>query len=798
MRFKLTAILLTVLLSATSIAFAQTVTGTVFDAQTKQPLPGTNIIQQGTKTGTSTDSTGHFILNLDASARPVIVVSFVGYQTKAIDLEGKSKTAISVALVPTRILSGAVQVEALRVDSKSAITYENISQKEIKNRNFGQDVPYLLKMTPSVVTTSDAGNGVGYTGIRIRGVDPTRINVTLNGIPVNDAEEQAVYWVDLPDIASSIQSIQIQRGVGTSTNGAGAFGASLNIQTGGVNPNPFGEVNASYGSFRTRKFNIKMGTGLLKNGWTFSGRLSQINSDGYIERAWSNLRSAFLSGVHQGKKSLLQVNMILGKEKTYQAWYGVSGAIIDTNRRYNPYTYDNQTDNYWQNYYQALYSYQLRENWTVNGALFLTTGKGYYEEYEKDQNLQDYGLQPVVIGSDTVRTTDLIRRQWLDNDFFGMTYSTNYKQGNRWKLDVGGAYNIYLGGHFGRVIWARYFSNGNIRHTYYYNNANKKDFNSYAKFSYNLTPKLRTFTDFQLRRISYDFLGNGVVKINGKETIVPARQQARLTFFNPKAGLNYDFTNRQRVYASVSVGHKEPGRDEYVESTPQSRPKPEALYDLETGYRYSSPRLFLGLTGYLMYYHDQLILTGQINDVGAYIRKNVPRSYRMGVELQASVPLLPHLQWAGNATISRNKIIRYNQYIDNYDTGGQTVRTYHQTNIAFSPDLILHSILEYREGDFTAQFQTRYISRQYLDNTSHTGRSLDPYFVNDLRFHYDLGSLWEASDVELGCLLNNIFNELYSSNGYTYDYISGGQLNVDNYYYPQAGRNFLAQIRIRF
>ncbi len=789
---------LSILLFVQSLS-AQSVHGTVYDAKTKDPLPGANITQTGTTNGVATGNDGTFQLTLNDQKKNSLTISYVGYKTKTIDLEDRSNDQkLTIYLLPVTIMSDEVQIQGLRVDERSAVTHTDISQKEIEKQNLGQDIPYLLNYTPSVVTTSDAGAGVGYTGIRIRGVDPTRINVTINGIPLNDSEEQAVYWVDIPDLASSIQSMQIQRGVGSSTNGAGDFGASINIQTTKLEPDAYGDLTASYGSFNTQKYNLKVGTGLMKNGWSFNGRLSKIDSDGYIDRAFSHLKSFFLTGSHYGDRSLLSVNLFSGKEKTYQAWYGIEGSILDTNRTYNPYTYSNQTDNYVQTHLQVLYSYKLQDNWMLNGAVHYTKGAGYYEEYEQNQVLSDYNLKPVVLNSDTLNHSDLIRRKWLNNKFYGVTYSTNYKYGNVWSLDVGGAWNEYDGGHYGRVIWAQYFLNEDFPHTYYDNNATKKDFNIYGKYTYNLSDALSLYTDLQLRRVNYEFLGNGIVMRNGQEDIVPTQQSVGLTFFNPKAGFNYQFGSHNRLYASYGVGHKEPGRDEYVNSTPESRPSAETLYDLETGYRYETPQFFIGATGYWMRYINQLILTGQINDVGAYIRQNVKHSYRLGLELQGGLRLTEHFQWSGNATLSRNRISEYHHYIDNYDTGNQVEKTFHNTEIAFAPKLILHSIFRYDHDGFEADFRTRYVSKQYLDNTENDSRTIPSYFVSDIRLQYGVHFIPSIKNVQLTLLVNNIFNEMYEANGYTYEYISNGQLNAENYYYPQAGRNFLLQARVSF
>ena len=795
-----------ILFSSASL-FAQTISGTVTDAQSGEPLSGANIVQVGTSNGISADRDGSFTLELLNDEAQKISVSFVGYKTKTLEVSD-SEESYDISLVSQTIMSNEVFVRALRVDEASPMAYENISREEIERQNLGQDMPYMISSTPSVTTTSDAGTGIGYTGLRIRGVDQGRINVTVNGIPINDAESHSVFWVNMPDLASSVENIQIQRGVGTSTQGAAAFGATMNIQTSQMRADAYGEVNTAVGSFNTRKANVMLGSGLMENGWQFEGRLSKIESDGYIDRAFSDLKSFYLSGAKHGENSLLRVDVFSGAEQTYQAWYGVSESRLENgDRTHNPAgmekpnsPYGNQTDNYQQDHYQAHYSHQLSDNWNANVSLHYTYGRGYYEEYKADQALTEYNFNSIQLPDTTISQSDLVRQLWLDNHFYGGVFSTQYNnKDDRWSLTVGGGYNEYDGDHFGEVVWAEFAGDTDVENQYYDNNAFKTDFNTYVKAQYNITDGLSAFADAQIRHITYEFLGKDRQPTpGGGQQVVNVQQTDRLTFFNPKGGLTYNFQDNQRVYASMSVGNKEPTRDEYVNSTPENRPMHETLYDWEAGYKGNFDRFFVEANLYYMDYKNQLILTGEINDVGAYIRQNVPNSYRAGIELQAGVRLFENLEWSGNATISRNKIEEYTSYLDNYDTGGQEATTYTDTDIAFSPSFIANSKLRFNHNGFSAALNTKYVSKQYLDNTQTESRTLDPYLVNDLQLSYDWSTTPLLNSLEATLKVNNIFDEMYESNGYTYGYISGGERQFFNYYYPQAGRNIMLQLSFNF
>lgn len=783
---------------------AQTVRGAVYDAETGNPLQGANIVQLGTRNGVFTNANGQFSINLTEEGDRKIRITYVGYASREINTENAERP-LEIKLSPSVFKTNEIFVEALRVDESVPVASETLDRAEIEQKNYGQDVPYLLSSLTSVTTTSDAGAGIGYTGIRIRGVDPARINVTINGIPVNDAESHGVFWVNLPDLATSVENIQVQRGVGTSTNGAAAFGGSVNLQTSEMRSDPFGEINVGGGSFNTRRFNVQFGSGLMDNGWQVQGRLSKIDSDGYVDRAFSDLQSFYLSASHSGERSLLRADVFSGREKTYQSWYGISEEQLEEDRTFNPAgmerpgePYENQTDNYQQDYYQLHYSYDLMDNWSANASLHYTYGRGYYEEYQADEPFADYGLKPVVMRDTTINQTDLVRQLWLDNHFYGTVISTNYRQEN-WKLTVGGAYNEYRGDHFGEIVQAEFGRLPSTGDRYYENDAFKRDGNLYGKLNYSFSDAFSGYLDLQVRSIYYVFLGKDQQPIpGGGQEVVDVEQDDRLTFFNPKIGMVYHLPGNQRLFASFSVGNKEPTRDEYVNSTSATRPEHETLYDWEAGYEMNFERFFGGVNLYYMDYKNQLIPTGEINDVGSVVRQNVPDSYRAGIELQAGVHIIPELQWSTNATFSRNKIQEYTQFLDNFDTGNQVSETFRDTDIAFAPSFIGNSIISFTQNAFSAELTTKYVSQQYLDNTQTASRTIDPYLVNDLRLGYNFGGLSLVKNIKASVQFNNIFDEKYETNGYTFGFISGGETQYFNFYYPQAGRNFLARLSVEF
>lgn len=699
-----------------------------------------------------------------------------------------------------------VNVNALRAGEKTPVAFTNISEAEIEKGNLGQDLPYLISLTPSVVTTSDAGAGIGYSGFRIRGSDPTRINVTVNGIPLNDSESQGVWWVNMPDFSSSIENIQIQRGVGTSNNGGSAFGASVNLKTDGLNKEAYAITNNSVGSFSTLKNNVEFGTGLLNGKFAFDGRLSKISSDGYIDRATSDLKSLYLQGTYFGKKSVLKGIVFSGHELTYQAWNGVPLNYLDTNRTYNSYTYENEVDNYRQTHYQLHYSQQLSDVTNFNIAGHYTHGEGYYEQEKLNQSLNSYGLQDIFLGNDTITATNLVRRKWLNNDFGGFTYSLNHTIGDL-KLIFGGANSIYSGQHYGNVIWAQYASDASFNHQYYWNKAEKFDNNFYAKADYKYSDATQLYIDLQGRRIDYIFEG---LDADGNS----AEQEVNLEFFNPKFGLHHTLNKSQVLYASFGVANKEPNRSDYTESSAESRPTHETLYDTEIGYKKVGDKMTFGANFYFMNYENQLVMTGKMNDVGARTHVNVTESFRKGIEIEGTYKLTTKLTWAANMTLSENKIVTpFIEDVDNWDTGGVDQLIHENTDLAFSPNIIWTSQFNYQfDKNTSIDFISKYVGEQFIDNTSSEDRMLSDYLVNHLRLTYDWKSkIFKTAKVSLQ--VNNLFNNEYVNKAWVYRFISDNwdpresdhYVNADSErgynmagYFPQATTNYLLGLTLGF
>ncbi|PJJ80465.1 iron complex outermembrane receptor protein [Mucilaginibacter auburnensis] len=767
--------------------------------QAGEALPGATVIIQTLNANAITDVNGNYQFNNVAAGSYTLKVSYIGFAPvqKAIRIAGNAK--LDFELSNSGTITDEVTVNATRASAKSPTAFANLSKKDIEKNNSGRGFEYLLEQTPSTVVSSNAGAGVGYTGIRIRGSDGTRINLTVNGIPINDAESQGSFSVNLPDLASSINSIQVQRGVGTSTNGAASFGASINIQTNTRQDTAYAELNNSAGSYGTVKNTVNIGTGLLGDHFTFDGRLSRMLSDGYIERASSNLKSYFLSGAYYGKNNVLRLNVFSGQEKTYQAWNGVpEESVIAGDRRYNEVGYikktggfyDNQTDNYTQNHYQLLYDHQLTSKLSFSGALHYTRGFGYYEEYKNDQKLTNYGITPVVIGGTTISNTDLIRQLWLSNHFYGVTYNLNYKPGNNLNIILGGAYNEYKGDHYDKIMWTQASTNVPPGYEYARDFAKKTDFNVFSRAELTLGDFL-LYGDVQYRHIDYSFLGFD-------RNLNNVQQEALLDFFNPKVGVTYNISPSSNVYASLAVGNHEPNRNDFTNSTPASRPKSENLKDFEAGYRFGSKNFSANINGFYMLYKNQLVLTGSLNDVGAAIRTNIKDSYRAGIEVSTRLGITEQLTWLANATVSTNKVKNFDQYLYNADSDTYDLTQYKKTDIAYSPTFIAGSTLAYKPINNTEiAFISKYVSRQYLDNTSTVSRSLAAYFVNDVRLSYNF-KVKGVKNVGLGLLINNVFSEKYQSDGATYPTIEGGQINNYNYWFTQAPVNFLASLNVRF
>ena len=712
-----------------------------------------------------------------------------------ISLSGFAQEKVADTTKTKEISLNEVLVSSIRVTAQSPITFSNLKKEEFQSRNLGQDIPMMMNYLPSVVTTTDAGAGIGYTGIRVRGSDATRVNVTINGIPYNDSESQGTFWVNMPDFASSTESLQLQRGVGTSTNGAGAFGASLNLLTDSYSQEASGELSNSFGSFNSRKHTVKFSTGLVNNQFELAGRLSNVASDGFIDRASSDLKSYFLQGTFVGKSTLLKALVFGGKQTTYQAWYGledpeklkddrtfnVAGMYFDENG--NMKFYDNEVDNYQQDHYQLHWNERWNDYWSSNLAVHYTKGKGYFEQYKEDEDFADYGFEPIILGSETIDVTDIIRRRWLDNDFYGTTFSVNYQK-DKVDLILGGAANRYEGAHFGEVIWAQFASQSEIRDRYYDDFSTKTDVNFFAKLNYQLDKKWRLFGDLQLRNVHF--------QANGVETGIV---NDTFTFFNPKAGITYTVNKKQNLYLSYAKANREPNRNDYENGSP----RPEELDDIELGWRFASDKTKLNINGYYMKYKNQLVLTGQLNDVGAPIRANSGDSFRIGLEVDGLFALSDKWILQPNFTVSQNK----NQdFVFQRDGVLQNLGS---TNIAFSPDFIAANRITFIPiQNLQLSFLSKYVGEQFMGNIDAEGSKLKAYFVNDLNVSYQLEMKKVFKSIRFDVLVNNIFNLEYESNGYFYtfddDFSSPGTVTTVEGagFYPQAGLNFLAGMTLLF
>jgi len=775
---------LSVLLATGQVKLSGVVTGN------GEPLAGASVVLEKSLYGISAGSDGSFEFKNLKTGDYNMKVSFIGFVPKTVAMSLTGDRTITVELEQDVVLTEEILISATRANSKTPMAYNNVSGDDIARRNMGQDIPYLLQLTPSFVATSDAGAGIGYTSFRIRGTDMNRINVTVNGIPANDAESHGTWFVDLPDLASSVENVRVQRGVGTSTNGAAAFGATINMQTNTLRKDAYGEYKTAFGTFNTFKNTVSAGTGLLNGKFAIDARLSKVSSDGYIDRAASDLKSYFISGGYYSENTIIKVNMFSGFEETYQAWNGISSEMLETNRTYNSageYTdengvtqfYDNQVDHYQQDNYQLHFSHKLNALWNINASAHYTYGRGYYENYKENKKLADYQLPDIIAGGDTIRRTDLVNRKWLDNQFYGIVYSVNYS-GEKSDFTFGGGYSNYDGDHFGNVIWAKYYGSSNPNHEWYRNNGKKKDYNFYAKYNYLVGEKLNLFADLQYRGIDYKIVGID-------DDLRDLGQSHDYNFFNPKFGVSYQLASNQKLYASFAIANREPSRTAIVDAPNGNTPEHETLQDLEAGYNFSSARFSFAANYYFMNYKDQLVLTGEINDVGAPIMVNVDNSFLTGIELQAGVQIVKSLQWNANATFSSNKIKAFTEYVDNWDTWGQEEYNLGTTNIAFSPNIVANSQLVFTPvKNFDIRFISSFVGKQFIDNTSNDDRILNSYFVNHIKADYNFKTKL-FDEITLHVMVNNIFNEVYESNAWVYSYIYNGQRSKMDGLYPQAG-----------
>lgn len=775
----------------------------VFDDQ-KQVLAGATINIDGILFS-QTDANGTFSVSLKQS-RVSIRISMVGYYpfSQIVDLKKQN----TFTLRKNIYVSEEALVTSTRIADEAAGTYSMVDRQYINKVNMGQDLPYILNQTPGVVITSDAGTGIGYTGIRIRGTDQTRTNLTINGIPLNDAESQGTFTVNIPDFASSVENIQVQRGVGSSTNGGGAFGASINIQTDNMPDTAYAEVNITQGGFdashilfgnQMERYSAKVNTGLIDGHWNFSGRLSKIANIGYIDNSSAVLKSFFSSASYRNERHLIKFNVFSGTEKTFLAWNGVPQDSLKTNRTFNPISaeYNDQYDQYQQDHYQIFESFKINRRNHLNLGYHYTRGRGYFQEFRYDQSFANYNLDTVFVGNDTISESDILRRRWLRNTFEGIVYSWEYNSLDKFNFTLGGSANKYDGEHFGEIIWSKFASNSQPGHRFYTGWGLKKEFNIYAKANYKFSNALQSFIDLQFRAIDYEIAGN-----NKDQVIID--QKHALNFFNPKAGISYILTPDDFLYLSAGIANKEPNRDDFINGKVNNIvPKSEQLRNVELGWKRRKNNFNIELNAYLMDYKNQLVLTGEVNNVGEYLRVNTPESYRLGLEASASYNYTSKLSVSANIAISRNKIKSFTESIYAYDADynyiGVVLKEHKNTDISFSPNFVAGSRIRYKVyQNLFLSLESKYVGKQFMDNTSNDLRKINPFFVNDLFLDYNLRVKNLIPSFTLTLKVNNVFNTMYEPNGYTYSLIENGVENNYNFYYPQAGRNYMVSMNFRF
>ncbi len=775
-----------------------------------EKLEFASIFLVGTSYGAVSQVDGTYTIEGVPTGAYTLKCTFLGYTPSEQEiLVAGSEVRYDIVMGGDAFQLDEIEVYANRLDSETAYAYKTVNKEEIQDRNTGQDMPFLLRFQPSMVVTSDAGAGIGYTGARIRGSDPTRVNVTINGIPLNDSESQGVFWVDLPDLATSVKDIQIVRGVGPSTNGAGAFGGTIGVNTLDTRINSYVDATLGSGSYGTFRSSVALGTGLMNDRYTVDARYSIIKSDGYIDRASSDLSSWYFSAGRLTQNSSLRFLALSGHETTYQSWYGspesrVNGDegelrnhynnnvgslyngvqdsinLFGSDRRFNYYQYENQVDDYRQTHLQLHSFNKLGDHFLFNGSLHYTKGKGFFEEFKADEDLEDYDIS----GGGS---SDLVRRRWLDNDFYGLTFLASY-DADDFALSLGGGANNYVGGHFGKVIDVDSGQDFDRDNRYYFNEGNKSDINVFLKGDYHITDRLTVFSDLQVRTIGYDVEGddNDGVDISIEDDF---------TFFNPKAGFLYKINNQWEGYASFAVANKEPGRSDFTDNPIEQLPRSESLQDWEAGLKYGQPSAHVGVNLYYMNYKDQLVNTGLLNDVGSAIRINAPSSYRRGIELEVE-GAQGKWQYAANATLSQNKISQVDEIIYDYTNGFEVItNTVNDVDISFSPSLIGAATLGYSPVQgFSSQLLWKYVGSQFLDNTSNDARMLDAYQTIDIALMYT-PKIKKTRNVSLQLDVRNVLSTLYSANGYTYSYIVG-DLITENFLYPQAERNFMLTLRV--
>lgn len=806
--------------------FSQNVKGKITDSE-GNPLPGASIIVHNTFVGTSSDAEGNFNLRLRAG-NSKLEISFIGYKTLVRDVKVMDRDVDlgQIVLQSESFLTEEIVVRATRVGENMPMAFTNIDGSELRQRNAVQDIPYLLELTPSFVATSESGTGVGYTNYRIRGTDPSRINVTINGIPLNDGESQTVFWVNMPDFASSVSNVQIQRGVGTSTNGAAAFGASINFQTTTVSYGPYANISLSGGSFNTFQQTVNAGTGIMDNGFSFDVRLTNLQSDGYVYNSFSDNQAAMFTGAWHGEKSFVRFNFMHGRERTGISWWGCPIDSLETNRTFNPagvyydaqgnlQYYHDQTDNYKQTHFQLLYSTRLSSRLDFNSAIHFTRGAGFYEQFRVNERLNRYGLEPftiipspVISNGDTIPVDpvtisrmDMVRRRMMENDFYGATISLNYTKSNM-NISVGAAWNLYDGDHFGRIIWMRYAGETEMNHEWYHNNGLKTDGNAFVKLNYEISDGLYGYGDIQYRNIFYRMSGNdNDLMPDGTQKILD--QEHVFHFVNPKAGLFYRIDDKMNTYLSFGIANREPTRTHFKDATgdPTKQPIPEQLRNLELGYEFTDYSYSAGINFYYMDYKNQLIPTGEKSSVGYDIMTNVPESFRRGVEVMAAFKPIKQFRMDLNLSLSQNKIKNFSFWASHYDDDWN--ETYEEivlgeTDIAYSPNIIGALRFTYSPiANLQFSLNNKYVGDQYFDNTASCDRMIEAYHVSDFRIDFGIKTK-KKTEINFHFTVNNILNRLYSNNAYGGIWYEQGVENTWAYYYPQAGRHFIGGVSIGF
>jgi len=759
-----------------------TVSGKIVDKNQKI-LTGATVLVKETNQGISSDFDGNFSFKLNKGTF-TLKVSFIGFKTieKSIFLD--EDKVLTIVLKEDDNVLDEVLVSAVRATSSIPVTYSNLSKKELAKRNLGQDIPILLNYLPSVISSSDAGAGIGYTYLNVRGSNSERINVTINGIPYNDPESHGTFWVNLGDFASSTENLQLQRGVGTSTNGSGAFGASLNILTDAISENAGGEISNSFGSYGTRKHTVKFTTGKINEHLEVSGRFSNIHSDGYIDRAFTNLKSYFLQASYKDENTLIKAVSFGGAERTYQAWYGLDPQQLKEDRRQNPYTYENEVDDYKQNHYQLHWNEQLNNHWSTNLGLNYTKGAGFFEQYKTDENAAAFN-NLIEDGS------DVIVRRWLDNDFYVFNFNANYKD-EKLNIITGISYSNYTGDHFGEVIWGSNLASGvSYGDRYYFSDAKKTDMSVFSKATYQINEKVSAYLDLQGRFINYQTKG-----LTSDRN--PLDIDAQFNFFNPKAGFIYKIATQNNIYLSYARANREANRNDFENGVSS----PEILDDIELGWRYKSDRVQLNTNIYYMNYKNQLVLTGAIDDVGAPIRATSGKSYRLGLEIDTDLKLNEQFSIKSNAAFSTNKNEDFTAPIN-----GNLVNL-GDTPLSFSPNVIVGNMVMYQPSkNLQISFLSKYVGKQFMSNLNSSVSKLDvldSYFTSDLNFVYEIVTKKVFDAIIISGIINNIFNTEYVDRGfyYTYDDTWSSPDSVTTLdgagYYPQATRNFLVGVTLKF